>query len=162
MSKLLELLDVIRTDPDVINATLVIWSIVLGIIIALFVSFYNRRIIGSFFRALVKAEATDEETAKTLSEISQTENDAVIKKLRRSQYKDIVTIVNSDAEQSPVGDGITVDKNTKFYIKEDKITRVRDQWGETNESVWVLIGGVIGIIILGVLVTIIIAKSIVS
>ncbi len=153
MSKLLELLDVIRTNPNVISATLVIWSIVLGIIIALFISFYNRKIIGSFFRALVTSGAEDEDSAKTLAQISQTENDAVIKKLNKAQYKDIVTIIHSNPEQK-------IDENTKFYIEESKYTRVRDQWGETSESVGVLVGGIIGIIILGVLVTVIAATSI--
>lgn len=153
MSKLLELLDVIRTNPNVISATLVIWSIVLGIIIALFISFYNRKILGSFFRALVKSGAEDEDSAKTLAQISQTENDAMIKKLNKAQYKDVVTIIHSNPEQK-------IDENTKFYIEESKYTRVRDQWGETSESVGVLVGGIIGIIILGVLVTVIAATSI--
>ena len=65
MSKLLEMLDVIRTDPDVASATLVIWSVILGIIIALLFSFYNRRVLGSFFRALVRTGSQDEESAKT-------------------------------------------------------------------------------------------------
>jgi ABC-type phosphate/phosphonate transport system permease subunit len=65
MSKLLELLDVIRTDPDVASATLVIWSVILGIIIAILFSFYNRRVLGSFFRALIRAGADEEENAKT-------------------------------------------------------------------------------------------------
>lgn len=159
MSKLLELLDVIRTNPDVASATLVIWSIILGTILALFISFYNRRILGSFFRALVKSGATDEETAKTLDEISQSENDAVIKKLRRSQYTDIVTIVNEGEEKSADGTNV-INEKTKFYIDEEKFTRVRDQWGEKNESVFVLIGGIVGIIILGLLITVIVSTSI--
>lgn len=153
MSKLLELLDVIRTDPRIISATLVIWSIVLGIIIALCISFYNRKIVGSFFRALVTSGAVDEDTAKNLADISQTENDAAIKKLTKAQYKDLVTIIHSNPEQK-------IDENTKFYIEESKYTRVRDQWGETSESVGVLVGGIIGMIVLGILITIIAATSI--
>lgn len=153
MSKLLELLDVIRTDSRIISATLVIWSIVLGIIIALCISFYNRKIVGSFFRALVTSGAVDEDTAKNLADISQTENDTAIKKLTKAQYKDLVTIIHSNPEQK-------IDENTKFYIEESKYTRVRDQWGETSESVGVLVGGIIGMIVLGILITIIAATSI--
>ncbi len=163
MSKLLEMFDVIKSDPDVINIMLVIWSIVLGIIIALFASFYNRRIVGSFFRALISAGADSEETAKTLDEISQTENDAVIKKLRKSRYRDIVNIVNADEESSAAENKkVLIDNNTRFYIDESKITRVRDQWGENDESIWVLIGGIVGMIILGILVTLVLANSIIS
>ena len=42
MSKLLELLDSVSTNPTVISITLVIWSIVLGIIIALSITFYQK------------------------------------------------------------------------------------------------------------------------
>ncbi len=159
MSKLLELLDVIRTDPDVASATLVIWSIILGIIIALLFSFYNRRVLGSFFRALIRAGADDEENAKTLAEIGQTENDAIIKKLKKGQYTDVVTVISDckDGNGNPI-----IDENTKFYLEESKFPRIRDQWGETDENVWVLIGGIVGIIILGVLVTVIVASSIFS
>ncbi|MBO5024367.1 MAG: hypothetical protein J6D11_08720 [Clostridia bacterium] len=159
MSKLLELLDVIRTDPDVASATLVIWSIILGIIIALLFSFYNRRVLGSFFRALIREGAEGEESAKTLSEINQTENDAIIKKLRHGQYTDVVTVIseNKDANGNPV-----IDENTKFYLEESKFPRVRDQWGENDENIWVLIGGIVGIVILGVLVTVLVSTTIFS
>lgn len=159
MSKLLELLDVIRTDPDVASATLVIWSIILGIIIALLVSFYNRRVLGSFFRALIRAGAQDVESAKTLAEINQTENDAIIKKLRRGQYTDVVTIVNESEEAK---DNVVINENTKFYLEESKFARVRDQWGESDENIWVLIGGIVGIVILGVLVTVLVSTTIFS
>ena len=153
MSKLLELLDSVSTNPTVISITLVIWSIVLGIIIALSITFYQKRVIGSFFRALIKENAVDAESAKNIHEISQTENDAVISKLKRSSsFKKMVTIVNENGSD-------TVDENTKFYLSESQLIRVRDQWGEKKENVGVLIGGIVGTIILGILVTIVIVLN---
>lgn len=153
MSKLLELLDSVSTNPTVISITLVIWSIVLGIIIALSITFYQKRVIGSFFRALIKENAVDAESAKNIHEISQTENDAVISKLKRSSsFKKMVTIVNENGSD-------TVDENTKFYLSENQLIRVRDQWGEKKENVGVLIGGIVGTIILGILVTIVIVLN---
>ncbi len=153
MSKLLELLDSVSTNPTVISITLVIWSIVLGIIIALSITFYQKRVIGSFFRALIKENAVDAESAKNIHEISQTENDAVISKLKRSSsFRKMVTIVNENGSD-------TVDENTKFYLSEDQLIRVRDQWGEKKENVGVLIGGIVGTIILGILVTIVIVLN---
>lgn len=153
MSKLLELLDSVSTNPTVISITLVIWSIVLGIIIALSITFYQKRVIGSFFRALIKENAVDAESAKNIHEISQTENDAVISKLKRSSsFRKMVTIVNKNGSD-------TVDENTKFYLSEDQLIRVRDQWGEKKENVGVLIGGIVGTIILGILVTIVIVLN---
>ncbi len=153
MSKLLELLDSVSTNPTVISITLVIWSIVLGIIIALSITFYQKRVIGSFFRALIKENAVDAESAKNIHEISQTENDAAISKLKRSSsFRKMVTIVNENGSD-------TVDENTKFYLSEDQLIRVRDQWGEKKENVGVLIGGIVGTIILGILVTIVIVLN---
>ena len=60
MSNFIEMLDVISSNPDVLSVVLFIWSLILGIILALFISFYNRKESGSFFRALVTNEAFDE------------------------------------------------------------------------------------------------------
>lgn len=160
MSKIIEMIDVISSDPNVISAMLFIWSIILGIIIALFISFYNRKVIGSFFRALVQAEATEHENAKTLDEVKQRENDAVITKLERSgAYRDIVTIINPDGTEADKVSKITITEETKFYISEEQITHVRHQWGEKNENLLVLIGGIVGMVILGILLTVIVVSG---
>ena len=64
----------------------------------------------------------------------------------------MLTIVNENGSD-------TVDENTKFYLSEDQLIRVRDQWGEKKENVGVLIGGIVGTIILGILVTIVIVLN---
>lgn len=156
MSNFIEILDVISTNPDVMSVLLFIWSIILGIIIALFVSFYNRKVTGSFFRALVANEAFDAESAKTLDEIGQRENDSVITKLEKNgMHRDIVTIIDENGEEAPHSGRIVITSDTKFYISEDHLTQVRNQWGENNENVLVLIAGVVGMIILGLLLTVI-------
>ena len=160
MSNFIELLDVISSNPDVLSTVLIIWSIILGIVIALFISFYNRKVIGSFFRALVAAEAFEEETAKTIDEIHQRDNDAVIRKLETSSmYRDIVTIIGDNGEEEPKHGKIVITEDTKFYISEEHCTQVRSQWGETNENVLVLVAGVIGMIILGLLLTVILVSG---
>ncbi len=147
MAHLAELLEASTNKTTLISITLVIWSVVLGIIIAQFIMFYNRRIIGSFFRALIREEAFDEESAKSIFEIGQTANDAVIAKLKRSRsFRTLVTSL--DGDEIP-------NENTKFYITEEQRTRIRDQWGERSESVGVLIGGIVGMIVFGFLVTIV-------
>jgi hypothetical protein len=161
MSNFIEMLDVISSNPDVLSVVLFIWSLILGIILALFISFYNRKVSGSFFRALVANEAFDEESAKTLDEIHQRENDAVIRKLENSSmYRDIVTVIGENGEEEPKHGKIIITENTKFYIPEENCTQVRNRFGETSENVLVLIAGVIGMIILGVLLTIILVPGI--
>jgi hypothetical protein len=156
MSNFIEILDVISNNPDVLSILLTIWSLILGIIIALFVSFYNRKVSGSFFRALVANEAFDQENAKTLDELHQRENDAVIRKLEiSSMYRDIVNIIGEEGEEEPKHGRIVITEKTKFYIDEENCTQIRNRFGEGNESVLVLVAGVIGMIILGVLLTIV-------
>ena len=161
MSNFIEMLDVISSNPDVLSVVLTIWSLILGIVLALFISFYKRKVSGSFFRALVAHEAFDEESAKTLDELHQRENDAVIRKLENSSmFRDIVTIIGEEGEEESKHGKIVITEKTKFYIEEEHLTQVRSQWGETNENVFVLAAGVVGMIILGVLLTIVIVPGI--
>ena len=156
MSNFIQILDVISNNPDVLSAMLTIWSLILGIILALFISFYNRKVSGSFFRALVASEAFDSESAKTLDELNQRENDSVIRKLEKSSmFRDMVTIINEEGEEEPRHSRIVITEKTKFYISEDHLSKVRNQWGETSENSLVLVAGVIGMIILGVLLTVV-------
>ena len=161
MSNFIEILDVLSSNPDVLSIVLTIWSLILGIIIALFVSFYNRKVSGSFFRALVINEAFDEESAKTLDELCQRENDAVIRKLEGSSlYRDIVTIISEEGEEEPKHGKIVITEKTKFYIKEEDCAQIRTRFGEGNENALVLVAGVIGMIILGVLLTIVLVPGV--
>ena len=161
MSNFIEILDVISNNPDVLSVVITIWSLILGIVIALFVSFYNRKVSGSFFRALVINEAFDEESAKTLDELNQRENDAVIRKLETSSmYRDIVTIIGEEGEEEPKHGKIIITEKTKFYINEDDCTQIRTRFGEGSENVLVLVAGVIGMIILGVLLTIVLVPGV--
>ena len=115
----------------------------------------------SFFRAFIKAGAEDPESAKTLADVSQTENDAVISKLERpGLYRNIVTVINPDGTEADPNAKINITEETKFYISEEKHTQIRDQWGENNENLIVLIGGILGMAILGVLLTVIIISGI--
>jgi hypothetical protein len=129
----------------------------------LFISFYNRKVVGSFFRALVQAEAFDADSAVTLDQINQGDNDGVVYKLESSHtYRDIVTIINPDGTEANKQEKTVITEETKFYISEEQIARIRSQWGESNENLLVLVGGVVGIIILGILLTVIAVSGISS
>ena len=75
-------------------------------------------------------------------------------------YRDIVTVIGENGEEEPKHGKIIITENTKFYIPEENCTQVRNRFGETSENVLVLIAGVIGMIILGVLLTIILVPGI--
>ena len=54
MSNFIKILDVISANPDVLSVVLTVWSLILGIVLALIISFYNRKVSGSFFRLFMK------------------------------------------------------------------------------------------------------------
>jgi hypothetical protein len=70
-------------------------------------------------------------------------------------YRDIVNIIGEEGEEEPKHGRIDITEKTKFYIDEENCTQIRNRFGEGNESVLVLVAGVIGMIILGVLLTIV-------
>ncbi len=48
---------------------IIVWLVFFGICFASFYAYYKRCLVGNILRALIKCEASDEESAKTLSEI---------------------------------------------------------------------------------------------
>lgn len=153
MNSFLELVDAYRADPSsIFNLQFIVWTLVIGFIISFFAIYYKRSVIGSFVRAIRNAEATDIETAKTLEELQQENNTSAISALRRSSaLQGIVSIYNENEEAGETNKkSITIDENTRFYIKKEAETRSRVQYGDENEPVWPLILGSLALIGVGI------------
>lgn len=54
---------------DYATLSAIVWVVFLGVCFASFYAFYHRRLLGDLLRALISAQAEDEKSAKTLSEI---------------------------------------------------------------------------------------------
>ncbi len=127
------------------NTTLfVLWAVILGLILAFFLVYFKRRVIGGFVRAILDAEAFDEATAKTPTELGQAGNESALAQLRKptSSLLKVVTVVSDDAGDEP-----------RVYIAEDKHPRARAQYGD-GDKLWVVLLGSLGLIALGVLISI--------
>lgn len=146
MSDFIEKLDFYRTDSDaLISIQFIVMAIAFGLIIAFIAVYYQRRVIGSFVRAIRNAEAIDEESAKTLAELGQEDNVSVIAKLKKSSsLRSLVTICGTETNENGK---IIIDESTRFYIAKEKEERSRKQFGDNQDSLTpIIIGSIILII----------------
>lgn len=140
MQDFIRKIDFFRSDGgDLISPQFVVMAVCFGLIIAFIVVYYQRRVIGSLIRAIRYADAIDEESAKTLAEISQENNISAITKLKKStSLQSMITVCN------PVTDAkgkLIIDENTRVYIAKDKEERARKQFGDGEDSLIPIIAG---------------------
>ena len=147
-----ELIDRYRSKPSaMINLQFIVWAIVIGFIVSFFAIYYRRRVIGSFVRAIRRAEAFDKESAKTLAELEQEDNISAIETIRKSaSIRRLITVYNEGNEDENGKDRVKIDENTRFYITEECETRSRVQYGNENEPLWPLILGSLAMIGIGI------------
>ena len=147
MSDFIEKIDFFRTDSEaLISVQFIVMAIAFGLIIAFIAVYYQRRVIGSFVRAIRNAEAIDEESAKTLAEIGQEDNVSAIAKLKKStSMRSLITICSAETAENGK---IIIDENCRFYIAKEKEERARKQFGDSEDSlIPIIIGSVVLLII---------------
>ena len=147
MSDFIEKLDFYRTDSEaLVSLQFVVMAIAFGLIIAFIAVYYQRRVIGSFVRAIRQAEAIDEESAKTLAELGQENNVSAIAKLQKSSsLRALISVC--DAETTEKGT-LIIDESTRFYIAKEQEERARKQFGDRQDSlIPIIIGSIILIIV---------------
>ena len=147
MSDFIEKLDFYRTDSEaLVSLQFVVMAIAFGLIIAFIAVYYQRRVIGSFVRAIRQAEAIDEESAKTLAELGQENNVSAIAKLQKSSsLRALISVC--DAETTEKGT-LIIDESTRFYIAKEQEERARKQFGDRQDSlIPIIIGSIILVIV---------------
>jgi hypothetical protein len=150
MKDFIDKLDFFRTDSDaMISIQFIVMALAFGLIIAFIAVYYQRRVIGSFVRAIRNAEAIDEESAKTLAELGQENNVSAIAKLKKSaSLRNLITICNIKTESN---DKIIIDESTRFYIAKEKEERSRKQFGDNEDSLIPIILGSLALLVAVVL-----------
>lgn len=133
-----------------INSTssmeMVIWCIYIGLMIAVIFMFYQRQVIGAFVRALLKADAADAASAKTLNDLGFSKNYPVRNALRKGgvlrklvwesedNYIENENGVLISARQKPM------DVNTaRFYINDDNRIRAELRYSAKGSDIFMLI-----------------------
>ncbi|MBP3555050.1 MAG: hypothetical protein J6K63_05330 [Clostridia bacterium] len=150
MKDFIDKLDFFRTDSDaMVSIQFIIMALAFGLIIAFIAVYYQRRVIGSFVRAIRSAEAIDEESAKTLVELSQENNVSAIAKLKKSaSLRNLVTICDMKTEANGK---IIIDDSTRVYIAKEKEERSRKQFGDNEDSLIPIILGSLALLVVVVL-----------
>ncbi len=151
MSKILDYIDALRLDNTVSTGIqFIIWPLIFGLILAFFVIYYRRRVIGAFVRAIREAGASDEESAKTLAEIGQEDNSSAISALKKSSsLRRLVTICPGEEASE---EDLVINEKTRFYIATDAETRSRVQYGDKEEPLWPILLGSAALILFGIIV----------
>ena len=150
MKDFIDKLDFFRTDSDaMVSIQFIIMALAFGLIIAFIAVYYQRRVIGSFVRAIRSAEAIDEESAKTLAELGQENNVSAIAKLKKSaSLRNLVTICDMKTETNGK---IIIDDSTRVYISKEKEERSRKQFGDNEDSLIPIILGSLALLVVVVL-----------
>ena len=150
MKDFIDKLDFFRTDSDaMVSIQFIIMALAFGLIIAFIAVYYQRRVIGSFVRAIRSAEAIDEESAKTLAELGQENNVSAIAKLKKSaSLRNLVTICDMKTEANGK---IIIDDSTRVYIAKEKEERSRKQFGDNEDSLIPIILGSLALLVVVVL-----------
>lgn len=150
MKDFIDKLDFFRTDSDaMISIQFIVMALAFGLIIAFIAVYYQRRVIGSFVRAIRNAEAIDEESSKTLAELGQENNVSAIAKLKKSaSLRNLITICDIKTESN---DKIIIDESTRFYIAKEKEERSRKQFGDNEDSLIPIILGSLALLVAVVL-----------
>ena len=150
MKDFIDKLDFFRTDSDaMVSIQFIIMALAFGLIIAFIAVYYQRRVIGSFVRAIRSAEAIDEESAKTLAELGQENNVSAIAKLKKSaSLRNLITICDMKTEANGK---IIIDDSTRFYIAKEKEERSRKQFGDNEDSLIPIILGSLALLVVVVL-----------
>ena len=122
------------------NVKTTVWCVVAGVIISLFITFFNKSVIGALVRALIDSDAFSPENAKTPSELGIRKNSPVYSSLKRSESLRKI-IKTADPTAAP-------DENTKVYIDPEQKTRAEEQYlMRPHEGLAMIIGAVVAIAI---------------
>lgn len=96
------------------SSKLIVWSICIGVNVAIIGSYIFKSYIGKFISTLVSKGATSEEGAKSLSELGYSK-DKLIKRLLKKEgsLRRVVTPLDENEE------------NKRFYIKDEHINKAK-------------------------------------
>ncbi len=97
------------SESDALTATLFIWGICIGIVLAALYTLYQQKALGGAVRAILRAEAFSEECAKTVEELGLPPRSLARRALTRAgALRSVVCTVQGE------------DGDTRYYIPEER------------------------------------------
>ncbi len=102
----------------------VVWPIILGVFIAVIISFINKKTIGKLVDKLLSLPADKEENAVTLDELGLGKSSALKYALRPSSTLSKIVLKTSD---------------NRYYIPEDKAYRAETTFSAYKVRIWTVV-----------------------
>ena len=113
----------------------VIWPMIVGVFIAMLISYFNKKTIGRLVKKLLKSGAKSPETAKSLSELGFSEKSFSYALRPSSTLSSLI---------------IKDDSTSKLYIPEDKAYRAETTYSPDGTRVLTIILAAVLLIIAGI------------
>ncbi|MCQ2752375.1 MAG: hypothetical protein MJ189_04700 [Coriobacteriales bacterium] len=126
------------------------WCVIAGICIALFVTFINKAVTGSIVKALFDNEAFDDYSAKSPKELGYLENSMAYISFKKSE---IIKKIIAFSYENPDATEITLE--TKLYIKLEAKKRAQEQFVLKKDEIITIFVGIFAALAIGFIVTLI-------
>lgn len=81
---------------SLVSLRIIIVAVMIGVFVAAAISFYNRRVLGRFVRALAKRECFDKDSAKTVSELGFDTDKRVLHSLKNGMLSRMIRCIGRD------------------------------------------------------------------
>lgn len=137
---------IIDTLSSMTNLEVLIWALFIGFVLASFMIFYHKRIIGSFVRALLEKQANSPESALSIYDLGF-DNNALIKNALKSDATLRRIVWELDDNMQKREDGVVFSarsnrldiNNAKFYIPDENRIRAELRYSSKGTDVFAII-----------------------
>ncbi|MBE6606987.1 MAG: hypothetical protein E7633_00320 [Ruminococcaceae bacterium] len=141
---------------------LVVWSIAIGSVWAIFCTYYNRTILGGFVRTLINSGALSVDSAMTLAEAGYQKNTFIKRALvKRDTFRKIVFEVDDEIVIASEGHSFSartkpIDLNTaRFYVAEENKIMAELRYDNKGADIFGVVSSVIIILALAYIITLV-------
>ena len=141
---------IIDTLSSMTNIEVLVWALFIGFVIASFMIFYHKRIIGSFVRALLEKQASSPESALSIYDLGFGKNTFIRNALRSdTTLRRLVWELDDNMQKRE--DGVIYSarsnmldiNNAKFYIPEENRIRAELRYSAKGTDVFTIIIAVV-------------------
>ena len=134
---------------------LVVWSLAIGLTIAVLVTFYKRTVLGSLVRAILAADAHDPATAKTLEELKLSKKKLLLRALRHGSSRSRLFYAVA-AEDNGSSDSAKDLQTLRYFIPKELTQKAYLMYDNGKYNIWIVLGTILLIFVMAaVLVTLI-------
>ena len=113
------------TTIEVMTIPMIIWAVYIGLVIGVFMSYYNKAYLGNAIRALLAKEAFGKDKAMTAEELGFSNKRLILRSIRRGVLSRFVHT--------------TEDETERYYLVEDERHRAELRYSNKGTDLYVAI-----------------------